>query len=72
MYLDVPVGDAQAVAEVNGHDELLEEAAGALLWQRATLQRHQGRTVSEWRCLSWYCGALDDMRYDCRRATCSG
>ncbi len=40
MYLDVPVGDAQAVAEVDGYDQLLEQAARALLRQRATLQHH--------------------------------
>jgi hypothetical protein len=39
VYLDVPVGDAQAVAEVDGHDELLEQAARPLLRQRATLQQ---------------------------------
>ena len=37
VHLDVAVGDAQAVAVVDGHDHLLEDAAGLLLWHARAL-----------------------------------
>lgn len=44
-YLDVPVGNAELVAEVHGHDELLEQASRTLLRQRTTLQQNASNAV---------------------------
>ena len=46
LELDVPVGDALAVAEVQRHDELLEEPARQVLGETpAVAERLRGRGV---------------------------
>jgi hypothetical protein len=46
VHLDVPVGDAQAVAVVHGHHELLEQRARRRLGQRLALEQEHA-TLSQ-------------------------